>query len=78
MKLTYQSIIEERSSWERAGVRLPAYDILSMRKQTQDHPRWIHFGAGNIFRAFMACLQQRLLEEGAVQTGIVAAEAFDP
>jgi fructuronate reductase len=40
-------------------------------------PEWAHFGAGNIFRAFPAALQQALLEEGSVKTGIVVAEGYD-
>ena len=36
-----------------------------MRAETKRKtPRWIHFGAGNIFRAFPAVLVQKLLDEG--------------
>lgn len=38
---------------------------------------WVHFGAGNIFRGFIAGLQQRLLDEGLAESGIIAAETFD-
>jgi len=36
-----------------------------------------HFGAGNIFRGFIAVLQQKLLNEGKARTGIIAVETFD-
>ena len=42
-----------------------------------ERPVWLHFGAGNIFRAYMAKLQQRLLDQGEARTGIVAVENFD-
>ncbi|MBQ7063664.1 MAG: mannitol dehydrogenase family protein [Firmicutes bacterium] len=77
MKLTYESLMCDRRAWEEAGVRLPQFDIAGMAERTIRHPKWIHFGAGNIFRAFMAKLQQRLLDAGLTDTGVIAAEAFD-
>ena len=44
---------------------------------TKAHPIWVHFGAGNIFRGFIAKLQQELLNQGLAQKGIVAADTFD-
>lgn len=77
MKLSYQSMIENKEAWEKIGVKLPSYDVKAMAAKTMENPTWIHFGAGNIFRAFMAKMQQRLLDAGETETGIVAAEAFD-
>jgi fructuronate reductase len=48
-----------------------------MIQATQASPQWVHFGAGNIFRAFPAALAQTLLEQGLLHTGIVVAEAYD-
>lgn len=64
-------------NWEKAGIKMPAFDIELMRKETEENPIWIHFGAGNIFRGFIALLQQRLLEEGLATKGIIAADTFD-
>ena len=47
-------------NWKKAGIKMPAFDIELMRKETEENPIWIHFGAGNIFRGFIALLQQRL------------------
>jgi fructuronate reductase len=44
---------------------------------TEKAPAWVHFGAGNIFRAFPAALQQSLLDEGLATSGIVVAEGYD-
>ena len=69
--------LNDRSSWAKAGIRLPGYDVAAMRQATYKEPIWVHFGAGNIFRAYIAALQQRLLNAGEAQRGIVAADTFD-
>ena len=76
MKLTYQGI-REAQAWRQAGIALPGFDWPAMCMHTGDEPVWVHFGAGNIFRGFIAGLQQRLLNKGLQQSGIVAAETFD-
>ena len=76
MKLTLTSM-QQQSDWERAGVTLPAFDVRAMREATRQAPAWVHFGAGNIFRGFIAVLGQRMLEAGVCKTGIIAAETFD-
>ena len=69
--------LKDRAGWEKAGVRLPAFDVRAMREKTEEAPLWVHFGAGNIFRAFIAVLQQRLLDAGLSDRGIIAADTFD-
>ena len=69
--------IKNKSEWEKAGIKLPAFDIAAMRKATEENPKWIHFGTGNIFRAFPAAVQQFLLEKNITDTGIIAAEGYD-
>ena len=76
MKVSLETI-QNTDFWAKAGVRLPQYDVAAMRKATKDAPIWVHFGAGNIFRAFIAVLQQRLLDEGLSDRGIIAADTFD-
>jgi fructuronate reductase len=69
--------LKEKPAWADAGVRLPRFDWQAMRAATLEAPVWVHFGAGNIFRGFIARLQQALLEQGLAQKGILAAETFD-
>lgn len=59
------------------GYIVPAFNIPAMREETRRAPRWIHFGAGNIFRAFPAVLAQRLLDAGFIRTGLAVAECYD-
>ncbi len=76
MKLCYKGL-KDRGAWEQAGVKLPGFDWEEMRVNTEQAPTWVHFGAGNIFRGFLAKLQQDLLELGLVKGGIIAADTFD-
>ena len=76
MKLNYQNL-SDRAAWEAAGVRLPSFDWKEMADTTKKAPVWVHFGAGSIFRGFMALLQQSLLEQGLTKSGVIAADTFD-
>ena len=75
MKLGFEGI-KDRAAFETAGVNLPGFDWEKMRDETAQRPRWVHFGAGNIFRGFIARLQQVLLEKGLTDFGIVKAGPF--
>ncbi|MFW6252055.1 MAG: mannitol dehydrogenase family protein [Halanaerobium sp.] len=69
--------LKDLAQWEDAGINPPQFDYQNLIENTKDNPEWVHFGAGNIFRAFIARLQQELLNKGEVETGIIAAEGFD-
>lgn len=76
MKLNAAELHNEKV-WTDAGFALPQFDIEAVTKETKKNPTWIHFGAGNIFRAFPAAVQQKLLNEGKAKTGIIVAEGYD-
>jgi fructuronate reductase len=69
--------LKNRQEWEKMGYALPKYDRQEMIRLTREAPFWVHFGAGNIFRAFQANGAQRLLNEEVLRKGIVVAEGFD-
>ena len=54
--------LKDRQAWEEKGYSLPQYDREAVRKATKENPFWIHFGGGNIFRAFQANVVQNLLK----------------
>ncbi len=71
------SLLGARGELMDKGYRLPGYDVDSVRRQTAVRPQWVHFGAGNIFRAYQSRLCEELLNSGALTTGIVVAEGYD-
>lgn len=76
MKLCYEGL-KDWDLWASAEVKLPGFDWKAMCLETEKSPLWVHFGAGNIFRGFIARLQQELLNKELVKSGIVAADTFD-
>ena len=70
-------IHNEAAAWQKAGVTLPTYDIKAMRQATKRLPAWVHFGAGNLFRAVHAPIAQKLLDSGATDQGILVTESYD-
>lgn len=76
MKLTLEGI-QNRKQWEDKGYSLPQYDIAEMRKATKENPFWIHFGAGNLFRAFHANVVQNMLNNKDLDRGLIVVEGFD-
>lgn len=69
--------LKDRTLWEKKGYHLPQYDREAMIARTKENPLWVHFGAGNIFRAFQANVAQNLLNEGVMDRGITVVEGFD-
>lgn len=76
MELTREGI-KDRKAWEEKGYNLPKFDIEEVTEKTMKNPEWIHFGAGNIFKAYQSRIAQNLLNEGKIEKGIVVAEGFD-
>ncbi len=77
MKLTLEGIRKDRAAFEAAGYRLPTFDYDTVKENTTKRPVWIHFGAGNIFRAFQANVMQNLLNTESMDVGLIAAEGYD-
>ena len=71
MKLTREGL-REKEAWKAKGYRIPEYDLEKVVKDTKENPYWLHFGAGNIFKAFQANVVQNLLNEGILDRGIIA------
>lgn len=75
MKFNLASL-QDKAYWEERDVILPKFDVEAMREASYEDPRWIHFGPGNIFKAYICALQQDLLDRGIEDRGIVAVESF--
>ena len=77
MRLTDSGISQNRGFWEEKGYQLPQFSLAEVRENTRRSPSWLHFGAGNIFRAFPAAVLQNLLDRGCWDKGVIVAEGFD-
>ena len=76
MKLNFDSVKND-NSWKEKGYFVPSFDREKMVAETVANPEWVHFGAGNIFRAFQANLSQRMLEQGYATKGLTVVEGYD-
>ncbi|MBP5339779.1 MAG: mannitol dehydrogenase family protein [Prevotella sp.] len=65
------------AEWEAKGYELPKFDIRALREKTAKAPTWVHFGGGNIFRAFPAAILNDALNTGKYDRGVIVAETFD-
>ncbi len=65
------------AEWEAKGYQLPKYDREALIQKTHDNPTWVHFGGGNIFRAFPAAILNDALNTGKYDRGVIVAETFD-
>ena len=54
------------AEWAEKGYELPKFDIEAVKAKTHAEPTWVHFGAGNIFRAFPAAVLNDALNSGKV------------
>lgn len=70
LHLDRQSFVTDKEKWEKNGFQLYSFDDGQITTETKKHPTWLHVGGGNIFRAFIAPLQQQLIETGEESTGI--------
>ena len=52
------------AEWAEKGYELPKFDVEAVKAKTHAEPTWVHFGAGNIFRAFPAAILNEALHSG--------------
>ena len=76
MKLNIPSL-SDKTGWEKANVALPAYDVPAVVQASREHPVWVHFGIGNIFRIFIGGIADTLISKGLMDKGITCVETFD-
>ncbi len=72
-----QEYLDISAIWEEAGISTPRYDRKKMIAHTRENPKWVHFGSGNLFRGYIAVLQQELLDKNIEDTGIISVETYD-
>ena len=68
---------QNTAEWEAKGYELPKFNTKEVREKTAKEPTWVHFGGGNIFRAFPAAILNDALNTGKYDRGVIVAETFD-
>lgn len=71
MKLN-DKCLANKAFLEKNNIQVPLFNRETVKQNTHTNPKWLHFGPGNIFRAFIASAQQTLLNKGYTDTGIIA------
>ena len=56
----------------------PNYDVKELREATKENPKWLAFGTGNIFRQYIASINQALINKGLYDSGIIVSSSRGP
>ncbi|ULT55209.1 mannitol dehydrogenase family protein [Neobacillus drentensis] len=73
--LEKEQLKTNKNKFEVIGIKTPDYHFEEVWEATKKEPVWLHFGGGNLFRAFHSVLQQHLIEQKGTDKGIIVASA---
>ena len=65
------NVQHEKQNWLDKGYEVYSYDRNKMITETVEEPTWVHFGSGNLFRAFEAVYCDKLLDKGIIDKGLI-------
>ncbi|EEU30232.1 mannitol dehydrogenase domain protein [Limosilactobacillus coleohominis 101-4-CHN] len=68
---------KDKQAFAKAGIKVPTYSQEEIAKKTLAAPRWVHFGGGNLFRAFHAAIASHLIDAGKLDEGIIVVDTHD-
>jgi fructuronate reductase len=71
LRLGKEELRAQNDSFTALGIKTPSYNFEKVWDATQRDPIWLHFGGGNLFRAFHSVLQQHLIEKNEANKGII-------
>ena len=66
-----------KKEWKEKGFLVPSYDVEKIRLKGKENPHVIHFGAGNIFRAYTLNLFDKLISLNMEDRGIICVSGKD-
>ena len=72
MKLLDAFSLQKNST--NGDIKIPNYDREIIKQNTKNNPEWIHFGAGNIFRSFIAADVDKMIEMGFNEVPILEVD----
>ncbi|WP_295728743.1 mannitol dehydrogenase family protein [uncultured Limosilactobacillus sp.] len=68
---------QDQQAFAKAGIKVPTYSQTEITEKTLKAPRWVHFGGGNLFRAFHAAIASHLIDAGKLDSGIIVVDTHD-
>jgi fructuronate reductase len=71
LRLGIEELNSQKDRFTALGIKTPEYDFETVWDATKSDPVWLHFGGGNLFRAFHSVLQQHLIESNVTNKGII-------
>ena len=71
LRLGKEELKAQKARFTAMGIKTPDYDFEKVWDATKRAPIWLHFGGGNLFRAFHSVLQQHLIEKNETNKGII-------
>jgi fructuronate reductase len=71
IRLGIEELNTHKHTFTELGIKTPEYDVENVWEATKSSPIWVHFGGGNLFRAYHSVLQQRLIEMNEDNKGII-------
>jgi fructuronate reductase len=77
LQLGIKELRVKKAQFAEMGIKTPEYDFEQVWEATKREPIWLHFGGGNLFRAFHSVLQQHLIEKNETDKGIIVVSTFD-
>lgn len=76
LRLGKEELKTQKDTFTSLGIKTPEYDFEKVWDATKRAPIWLHFGGGNLFRAFHSVLQQHLIEKNETDKGIIVVSTF--
>lgn len=71
LQLGIEELKTQKDRFKQLGIKTPEYDFEKVWEDTKKKPTWVHFGGGNLFRAFHSVAQQHLIEKKEADKGII-------
>jgi len=76
LQLGKEELKTQKDNYTALGIKTPEYDFEKVWNDTKQAPIWLHFGAGNLFRAFHSVLQHHLIEKNEADKGIIVVSTI--
>ena len=71
LRLGKEELKMKKDQFAKLRIKTPDFDVEEVWEATKKDPTWVHFGGGNLFRAYHSVLQHHLIELNETNKGII-------